>query len=199
LAIHATLCRYVPPFQNEDNGGDYWQFDIDFPSDLSLLPGQDIAKEGSKAFCISTGQVASLGKNGWEWIFGALSRLNINIPYIDTATSHWMIFDPEKDSYVDTGISASGKDVFETWKAIPGNEDKTVEEFFDSLRDSTAVASMSGDDITATHNTAKPFYGLTVNQYADLAPGAWVGTEAEFNGVQSVSRNDGTYFVKEEE
>ena len=59
------------------------------------------------------------------------------------------------------------------------------------------LTDLSGDDLPATKNSGKPYHGLTINQYADLAPGAWTGTSSAFNSVEAVPQNAGTYFVKE--
>jgi len=57
---------------------------------------------------------------------------------------------------------------------------------------------LAGDIIPATTDQAKPFTALTVNGYADLAPNAWVGTLSQFAGVESNSKNNGTYFITED-
>ena len=95
-----------------------------------------------------------------------------------------------------------GLDVFNFWKSLPGNEDKTTNDFWDFLGLSGSGGSvpvdLSGEEIPATKDELKSFSGLTVLEYADLAPGAWVGTVSQFSGVESNSKNDGTYFVSED-
>ena len=89
-----------------------------------------------------------------------------------------------------------GLNAFEVWQSIPGNEDKTITDFFDFL--SSGGSTLSGEEILATNSLVKDFSGLTVNQYADLAPGAWVGTMIEFGDVASTVKNNGTYFITED-
>ena len=60
------------------------------------------------------------------------------------------------------------------------------------------TAGVSGDDVPATFDSSQPYNGLSVNEYADLAPGAWVGSPSQFDGVKSDSKNNGTYFVSED-
>ena len=90
-----------------------------------------------------------------------------------------------------------GLSAYEIWRDLPGNEGKSVNDFFESMSGGGTLdlSGLSGDVVKATLDTLSPFKDMTVNQYADLAPGAWVGSWAQFLGVEASPKTAGTYFV----
>lgn len=69
-------------------------------------------------------------------------------------------------------------------------EDKIEVDFLSTI--------LSGDNLKATLDEGKPYFGLTINQYADLAPGAWSGTATQFEAIPAITKNTGTYYVQED-